>query len=231
MCVIIHKPVGCAVPREDFYQAHEANPDGFGLIVKVPGKQALTMHKGLFSADASWNMYQAYEELEMVLHWRWATHGDVTEDNCHPFRLPRGAWVVHNGILTGYGSRYTSDTRDFVQQIIVPMVGNGRITPAHIATLEGMIGGYNKLAIFDPIRGVHLVNGSAGIRQGGLWYSNMDFRYLANDEPTTEQGALLVDMRDALALMEEAAYMGDPQYGAEVMARAIAFLEENINFS
>jgi len=113
MCVIVHVPQGGFLPESILKQMYTHNPDGCGIV------SAGGMQKGLWSyPELREIVYSIPEGDEFLLHLRIATHGGITQDNCHPFPLREGSWIMHNGILdlpivkSGW-----SDTRTFARML------------------------------------------------------------------------------------------------------------------
>lgn len=96
MCVLIIKGAGKKMPNYNVIRAAWLqNPDGGGFA---------TPTKSFHSLD----FFEFYKELRKVrtnepciIHLRWATHGSVKVENCHPFfdNCGGGTWFAHNGIL------------------------------------------------------------------------------------------------------------------------------------
>jgi glucosamine--fructose-6-phosphate aminotransferase (isomerizing) len=88
-----------------------------------------------------------------MAHTRWATHGGVTEANCHPHADDRaGICLVHNGIIENYaalktwltdkGHRFTSETDTEVLAMLVGELYEGDLQAAVQAALREVTGAY-----------------------------------------------------------------------------------------
>jgi glucosamine--fructose-6-phosphate aminotransferase (isomerizing) len=86
-------------------------------------------------------------------HNRWATHGNVTEENAHPHAdCNENIFVVHNGIIENYqelkeklqkeGHRFTSQTDTEVLAHLIEHFFKGNLENAVIAALEKVRGAY-----------------------------------------------------------------------------------------
>src|SRR5271157_5457445 len=97
MCLLITSDTGKLPDSDLVLSAWNQNPDGFGLVYADNGQ--LTVHKGLELSQLQSVLPDALDHPYM-LHFRWATHGTVNTDNCHPFRVIRKQlYMAHNGIL------------------------------------------------------------------------------------------------------------------------------------
>jgi predicted glutamine amidotransferase len=171
MCLIAYVPSGKVMPDDYITAAHQGNDDGIGImsedgIHKFLGRKALKRAKRYLK--------QLHEdEIEYAIHFRYATHGDVTMHNCHPHELPNGnGWLMHNGVLSDYTERATrkdSDTAIFASEITHPDAGNDNWKDYWGAVSKRI--GTNKLCIMMPDNEFILVNGSYGTYRDGIWYS------------------------------------------------------------
>ena len=93
MCVIIVCPKGIALPSVDELKAaYMRNPDGCGFVSESDHYKSLhfsTFIRRLMKRDINENV---------IIHFRFATHGSVCVKNCHPF-YKAGYWFAHNGVL------------------------------------------------------------------------------------------------------------------------------------
>lgn len=88
-----------------------------------------------------------------IAHTRWATHGGVTEANCHPHRDDRhGIALVHNGIIENYsslrtyleerGHRFSSETDTEVLAMLIGELYEDDLERAVKAALREVTGAY-----------------------------------------------------------------------------------------
>lgn len=175
MCLALLKRPGAYLPDEYLRTAWQNNPDGAGYMFADSGK--LTIDKGYRSVDTFLAAFRRTEskhrECPRVLHFRWATHGDKIESNCHPFQVFPGIGMAHNGILPidmPYNGAQ-SDTAHFVE--LLQAIGSpDMLHAASLGLLARWIESDNKLVFLDRLGTCHIVNESSGKWVDGCWYSN-----------------------------------------------------------
>ena len=193
MCLIIASRVGKLPHAGDLVRGFEANPDCWGVMSAQDG--LLYVDKGYDMAD----MLDAVQKVcavgyPYVIHFRYATHGSVSEANCHPVEvlsdndgysvdLPE-VWMAHNGILPVATVGDESDTVAFGHMLRDAILADPEwflaksirypSDPAFtfIKDLEDWIGKHNKLALLTSDGDLKLVNESAGFWKDNIWYSN-----------------------------------------------------------
>lgn len=124
MCLIIYRPSGIEtlLPEAHLEQAWTRNKDGGGLMWR-DGDGVVKYEKGYFEKDLFFARIRALEvvrDLDLAIHCRIKTTGDVNKENCHPFVTSHGVTVMHNGVLP-YIVPYDfkgSDTAWFVERIL-----------------------------------------------------------------------------------------------------------------
>jgi len=91
--------------------------------------------------------------MPFLLYTRWATHGGVTEINCHPHTgCKRNIWLVHNGIIENYqtlkkqliqkGHKFVSETDTEVLPHLIEHFFNGNLETAVRKALRFVKGTY-----------------------------------------------------------------------------------------
>lgn len=146
MCVICILEPGYTLPFEMLSRACHNNPHGYGVIIKR--KEGLDIRKGFDPAgndpEEIYKILKENEDAERVLHVRWKTHGDISEENTQPFevfddnvslgkkRQRRHIAFAHNGTLGQYtpsyvhgvqqGTPVASDTLKFAREVLRPFL-------------------------------------------------------------------------------------------------------------
>jgi hypothetical protein len=178
MCIIIHSNDG-TIPWRHLREGLKNNPDGWGYMFPFQGK--LVTRRGL-SQTAFWKSWDGdlfYREGSPVcFHARWATHGDITVSNCHPFRLGgrhKNVAMVHNGILKAMPEHaWKSDTQVFVKQCLRGLpksfLDDETIMQLLSAAAEG-----NKIVFMDGKGSSWFIGHSHGHMDSGRWYSNSSY--------------------------------------------------------
>lgn len=134
------------------------------------------------------DMRSTYMDGPALFHSRWATHGSVREENCHPFYVngDKKTVLAHNGILPADAHPAKgddrSDTRILADDLLPERYAklDRKSTRRSLATWAGR---GNKLLILtvDPAyrRNVYLVNAAAGTwdETTKMWHSNTSYLY------------------------------------------------------
>lgn len=176
MCQLIVKPQDVEIEESTLRRCWQSNPDGAGLAVLINGEVRIL--KGFFKLKALLGAYNKFKEESLLIHFRYATHGEKIADNTHPFIIGDGA-IGHNGILTKFlptQQEKRSDTRVFIEDFLIESLKESGKS-AHDFLLEkgtsaliGRLIGSSKLAALTP-EGFIIFNESAGEWKEGAWYS------------------------------------------------------------
>lgn len=132
MCVIVYKPSNVTIDLEDLEKMWRHNSDGAGMAFFVRNEnETLVIHleKGFMKlSDLKTRIAELqnnYTDFSMAIHLRTATSGGVSSTMTHPFivdanpeyaQAKTGDYpcvLMHNGVLTSWGSTLMSDTLDF----------------------------------------------------------------------------------------------------------------------
>jgi predicted glutamine amidotransferase len=176
------------------------NPDGFGLTYRHPFSGELIVKRGMANARAIFRHVARHIEesngAEMLLHFRFATHGVTDKTNCHPFRGQFWNFndesgdtlrcepftLVHNGVIHGLDIRNPdwSDTREFVE-----MLGEYCVNRTDIhETLDAYSNG-NRFAILHDCG--QIVRFGKWNTMDGLHFSNLNWQWRARYKPTKRE--------------------------------------------
>ena len=169
------------------------NRDGVGLMYRAGNKVVDERHIPKNYLDmANWlNTHVPDCDVEVAIHFRMATHGDICPENIHPYPVVDGGLLMHNGILRGFGTPLEmlnplrppkkevarSDTYHFIEQRIKPLlaaVGWGGLKDLH-DKIGHEIGSGNRLVYLSPVPGepVQIVNKHTGLEHpSGVWFAN-----------------------------------------------------------
>jgi len=152
MCLIIVKPEGKAMPPDNYIlNAYNNNPDGFGIAWREQGMSKVAIQKGIMSIAGVYDLLDSIKNpvsKTIVMHFRLATEGKVSPENCHPFPISNKVSelqaleieskyaIAHNGIILAfnskrwgtqaYGGNWNKDLSDTQEFIIDYLAGMGK---------------------------------------------------------------------------------------------------------
>lgn len=191
MCLLHTHHPDTVLLFEDIEDYYSYNSDGLGVMYSEPDEAGVPrlIVKKFLPRDAR-DAFALYEEhikgREALVHWRWATHGDVNLFNCHPYPVvPMDAehplYLMHNGILQcgNASDKSKSDTWHFIEEYLKPLFDPVTGAPIDVAFNEGFVhlltkvAGYsNKLAMMDDLGRVALTDPNGWHAENGILYSN-----------------------------------------------------------
>ena len=177
MCIAIYSP-GDKEPMSvsTFNESNKCNPDGMGLVY-IGDDGHFRVMKTLDCPDVMYSEYVKANGLghDCLLHFRKATHGRISNDNCHPFRHGRNEMYIHNGILSFHKAPDDEvDSRLFASRVLEHLPENWRDLPDITKMVEKFIVG-SKIVILRSDGDVTILNEDSGHWKDDIWYSNRSY--------------------------------------------------------
>ena len=147
-------------------KAQKHNSDGYGVAWFEDGfvKTYKTFDYNTFKGVVS-----GLRKFTLVIHLRYATKGDKTYSNIHPFDTPSGV-MFHNGTMYGMGDSKRSDSQVLADTLM-------ECDYEDIKNIQPLIKPYindkiNRLVFFEDRGEIVIMNKELGIEEDGDWYSN-----------------------------------------------------------
>jgi len=193
MCVIAIN-LGKEIPFHKFQSMWMVNQDGIGMMY-IDGNKKICVENALVSNPKELKMFYDVVYLpiwedktntNIVIHFRYATDGDINYDNIHPFLFTtnHGTYaLMHNGVMPDKYRNYsvsdkyiTSDTQNFVTDFL-----QGSDMDFDSYDIKKIIEeiGMNKLVILSP-ENMFIINGQLfknGSDLDGNFYSNLNWEF------------------------------------------------------
>jgi hypothetical protein len=140
----------------------------------------LIIKKGFFTFEEFMEEYQEAQtkhkdKSPFGIHFRVATHGTISKENCHPFRVNKKVAIMHNGILPMNSDikDELSDTQHFVNRVLKQLPNNFMNNDGSTFLIEHfMKQSASKLLALHANKSVRIYRESKGAWVEGCWYSN-----------------------------------------------------------
>lgn len=134
MCLIMFGQIE-DIRKLDIQPAWQRNHDGAGVVIL--GKPA-TMIKGIMKFSQLRRILKNIPSGNTVaIHLRYGTHGKASKKWTHPFEAGHDCWLMHNGVLQGYGTPGDKGESD----------------SAHLADILSYLPLEHKLTVLESIAG------------------------------------------------------------------------------
>jgi predicted glutamine amidotransferase len=202
MCLIVCKPIGRDLPGDNELKSwFNTHPDGMGMMFNTPDNKVHIL-KGAMNIEEMLTLHTRMvtlikpadpKNINIVYHFRQATHGSVKPGNCHPFPITKDKdklrateiitdrGIVHNGVIWDYGT-YShkswsfdieddlSDTQSFIIDYLADMGKH-----IHNKGTRNLIATYtdSRFAVLDS-QGIDLIG--EFIKDKGLYFSNGTYK-------------------------------------------------------
>jgi hypothetical protein len=177
MCCIIHRPKGAKkIPDSNIESIIKINSDGWGIAYIRNG--TVFFSKSMKMEDAKDKIRKLEkEDLEFLFHARYATHGDKSIENCHPYKSADGL-LFHNGKIDIHcHNKKFSDTYYFARKVS-KYLRKGRTIESILKRFNKMIG-QSRLA-FITSKGKIIKHGK-WYEEDGCEYSKLNWKYRYNN--------------------------------------------------
>ena len=185
MCIIIVANKNKKIPNKHIKLASELNCDGFGMSASVNNK--LFVYKSIsINSDDIIKLYNSIRQIatgDIVLHFRLATHGDVSDKLCHPFYVNKYLVMFHNGVMrdsvSGYNghNKNESDTKAFVNNVLKNFKKGFQNNKTVMNMISETVEEYNKLCFLDSAGQTTYTSSNGWVEYNGILYSNPDIFY------------------------------------------------------
>lgn len=187
MCLLTFVPADTVPNVDALLNGAAINTDGHGFAI-VTG-QRIIVQRGMDAegtVEAFARLRALYPAGPALFHSRMATHGTISDSNIHPFLVGGDSRTVlaHNGILPKTVQPQKGDTRSdtrILAEDILPHDPFGSLgSRRNRDRLGRWLTWSNKLVVLtvDPRyrQNAYILNEEQGVWDGGVWYSNEDYR-------------------------------------------------------
>lgn len=180
MCLIILKTPEGNITKDILKQVFIDNPDGVGFA--YTNYNHIVVAKRLYKKNEFKTFYIHYKEFEkktrdtnsnLLIHFRYATHGKISPDMCHPFEIYNGLVFAHNGVIFGneYKSDLVSDTYLYNKKVFQQLPKDFYLNKGTINLIKKDVGTHNKFVFLDKNNRYTIINEDKGQWLNGCWYS------------------------------------------------------------
>lgn len=155
-------------PKAIIERCATLNPHGFGFATKD------RIYKTLSYSDFCREIKTIGKNETAILHFRYATHGSIKTENCHPFKDEEtGISFAHNGILDIKPIGDMTDSETAFRTTFVPALKDGGLDSDSLIEEVYRIKGPSRFAFIDK-DGDYRLYGTF-VQYNGCWYSNRNF--------------------------------------------------------
>lgn len=170
MCCILYIPSGVKTPPITTLKAiHRATPHGIGFA-DTDGNSVKTLDLSVFLQAVK----RRRTEAACIIHFRLATHGSISEKNCHPFHDPNtDIWFAHNGVMSIRPKNDMTDSEIFFRERFLPRLNEYGDTPELWDYVERERGSSR----FVFMRGDRVVTLGTWHNHRGVYYSNLNWMH------------------------------------------------------
>lgn len=157
-------------------EIYAQNSDGLGFMYNsTRGVRVYKcLPKNAAEARAAVAMFPQ-DDRELAVHWRWRTHGAIDKDNCHPYPVDGGGYLIHNGVLEegNKADPTRSDTYHYIKKYLSGgLMEHVAHEPAFLKLITDHIGYGNKFVLMTSDGRMSIAGKHRGIELGGMWWSN-----------------------------------------------------------
>jgi len=168
MCVIFLGKVKDILDL-DLPSAWASNPHGAGILFHDRGGRVVCS-KGLMTLEDTITAIESIDRnRKIAVHLRFATHGAINPSNTHPFPVGRGAFLMHNGILSAFGRHGDAGLSDSAD--LARVLGDVRDTKDRAKILRSVSG----MFLYADRGGFYTFGSRSWIKIGKVSASNDNF--------------------------------------------------------
>lgn len=218
MCIAILND-GKKLSYNELYNSYENNNQGCGLLYAAEGKLRTFKTFDFSQLYSEYNRVYETTDSPILLHFRIATSGKHNTENLHPFLVSENIGFVHNGVFSGIGDKFHSDTYYFCEYL---KEFSGKMLLDFNSFLYELLESYcgenwSKLIFLNNLGEYRIVNESAGTWENGNWFSNNSHKkindYVFAGSKKVKKSNLILNSNSNLE--NEYNWVDDPYYYSE----------------
>ena len=104
MCLIIYKPKDKSISKDRLEKAYRTNPDGWGLMFISNRFGCARDITGFKHFNSIYHPLKKYSDI--LIHFRTASSGQISIDNCHPIFVNENLAFMENGNIWQYSNYF-----------------------------------------------------------------------------------------------------------------------------